>query len=188
MIIRCMSVRQPFAQLLARGTKPVENRDRWKPPRWAMISTEEVWIAFHAGKALASNGDVMGALHLAFQPTERDREAVNVLLQLGYRRGAIVGAARFVGWCDQATIHWARSARPEDQFAGNRVWFDSPWRSPRKIALCFADAVEFSEPFLGVPGQQAVWWDPNMVPLHKAPPQPNIEERIRAELANAGGR
>lgn len=169
MHLRVMSVRQPWATMLARGIKPVENRERWEPPRWAMKSHEPVWIAFHAS---------LGREPLAVFDCAQQLAGVDHR-ELAYPRGAIVGLARFCGWYDRNTFY-SLPAGDHDTYTDRHGWHwaDSPWRERGLHALCFTDAIEFPEPIEGVKGQQAVWWRPDEA----------LEAAIRAHLPGAAQR
>jgi hypothetical protein len=86
--MKCLSLTQPWATIVAKGLKPVENR-KWAPPR-AMVG--EVF-AIHASKTWDKEGERY--IREAWDGYDPIEEAIGEAVLV---RSAILGVARLVGW------------------------------------------------------------------------------------------
>lgn len=90
-VIRGLTLYQPWAWAVAAGKKTIENRT-WKPWAWLMEETVETWIAIHAGSTYEKKGlQFLTEKGVALSPD-------------GSRtKGAILGIGRLVGCVTQST-------------------------------------------------------------------------------------
>ena len=104
--IPCLSVRQPWAELIAAGPKRIENRP------WA--TKYRGWLGIHAGKTYDAGADDF-YFQLAFgvdQSVDRSRMIF----------GAVIAVARLVACIDY------RAATCDDWTANRFAWVvDDPW-------------------------------------------------------------
>ena len=151
--MKAITLHQPWASLIAAGTKTVETRS-WAPPPWV----EGQRIAIHAGKQVAGDDGLNEGTRLAvirlFGKSWRDR----------IPRGAVVATALL-----EKAVQ-VQSVNPE----GVRL-FGNP-RLPQLLPdpygdfspgrwLWFLRDVERVEPPVAVLGKQKIWnWDPERYP------------------------
>lgn len=137
MRLACMAVQQPFADLLVRGVKDVENRGS------AMPSTlRGQWCAIYASKTLAPVGSWIDAFHSYMSRTNETWWPWSTDHRVGRRqctRGAIVGLVR-----------WEKSERKSR----------SPWANPGAHHWTYSDRVLLANPIHLLSGgrQSLVWY------------------------------
>lgn len=143
----CVSVRQPWADLLAAGIKPVENRS------WSCAHRGPLLI--HAGKTWgrdeqAAYDDLLErALHAGH------RRMVDVLARSQSRLGGLVGMTVMVGSIDED--EWLE--RGGGRFNGLDQWFVGPFGWLQSQARVF-------DPFIPFKGQQGLFRIPADVVKH----------------------
>jgi hypothetical protein len=172
--VYALTVKQPWAQAIARFGKDVENRTRRPPAR--LIGQR---IAIHAGRA----DDEMEAMALVYL---RDGYPVPVHLRALVewlvewieehgsdvpQDGRIVATARLAGWCDRAgNVGWAETRDADGKLitssydrCGRAI--KSPWRTDTEAGLVLADVVALPRP-VGAPSVVAY--------TYQAPPIVNV--------------
>lgn len=140
MRLPCMAIQQPYADLVVRGVKDVENRGS------AMPSTlRGQWCAIYASKTLAPVGSWMDAKWTSgvtggvfAWPWDTDVKAARKQCT----RGAIVGLVR---WRDSDGPYRAVSSR-------------SPWAQPGAHHWTYSDRVLLAEPVPLNSGRQSLLW------------------------------
>jgi hypothetical protein len=102
--VKAITLRQPWAWLVAAGIKRIENRG-WLP-------SEPGWIAIHAGHGL--DKDEMDSVRARLTPAEL--EAFEIAVSRGFPRGGIVAVAFTAGFITEAC----------DAPLGQSRWFSGP--------------------------------------------------------------
>jgi ASCH domain len=130
-----LSVRQPWASALVRGSKDVENRSR--------LTRHRGWLWIHASKALAGIVELDECAAIA---GNRFR------LPSAAEYGAIIGAVEIVGSVTESKSRWFFG--PHGWVVGQRIAFTSPvpcsgmlgfWRpTPAVLAACSRELKRFT--------------------------------------------
>lgn len=126
----CMAIQQPYASLVVRGVKDVENRSRVLPEQ-----LRGKWCAIYASKTLAPV-----AMWIEAHRNEHSRSVVGVDIKAARKqavRGAIVGLVR-----------WESSTRTSR----------SPWAEPGAHHWTYSDRVVLAEPVPLESGCQSIYW------------------------------
>jgi predicted transcriptional regulator len=139
MKLACMAIQQPYADLVVRGVKDVENRGS------AMPSTlRGQWCAIYASKTLAPVGSWIQAIWIAGSrqeqwPWEKDISVARKQCT----RGAIVGLVR---WRESQRYYLSHEKR-------------SPWARPGAHHWTYSDRILLAEPVpLPDGGRQNLNW------------------------------
>jgi len=140
--MKALSVRQPWAELLAAGLKTIEIRTWWPRVQLPML------VAIHASKTWDDNASI-------------GLDALANMSGVHNRRGGIIGAVRLLERIDYGGWRQDR-ADPDNFLKGHAIWaqdallhlnpLDS-WAA-NKVGLCFDQPVRFPEiiPCRGKPG------------------------------------
>lgn len=138
--MRALTLWQPWAWLVGRGHKLVENRP-WKPSPTMLRPGER--FAIHAGKTFE-----VGAWPELIEVARERRIQLPAREELFF--GGVIATARFCGWVDKAA----------DVDADQRVWFAGP------IGWILDEVVELPTP-VATPGwrARAIWLLPGHILL-----------------------
>lgn len=169
LIMRALSVRQPWAWCLVRG-KPIENRD-WKSNNPALEQARQLLgkdIAVHAS-SWGRPGEVLAALLWLRQNRLVPDSLSPSDLHVG--AGHVLGVARLAGWFTNEGDY--EGATVQDAVVVRDLMLSkSPWADRSLVKLVFTDRRPLPRPVGPVHGALGFW-----------PLPPDAEREVRANLA-----
>lgn len=152
--MKVLSLKQPFAYLLASSIKNIENRS-WKLPE--KYKGERVLIHASANKKLNLLALTKEQYHRA-SLILTDRNKIPVIPCSQWARSAIIGSVRFVDCVINHPSIWAEKT---ERFAINESWPNGRPESAGKKGDIYnwvaTDAVLFEKPILNVKGKLGFW-------------------------------
>lgn len=150
--MKALTLHQPWASLVVRGTKRFETRD-WKydpqhaealddrtPARYAFVSELPIRLAIHAAAQFPPE---------AIAYTRWLRDARGIIDTEDLPLGAIVGTVRYVGW-HYSYPETRRQLRPSSIELDVGDWTDG------RLLWEFEDPIELERP-IAVRGAQRIW-------------------------------
>lgn len=140
-MLACLSIRQPWASLIAANIKPLENRE-W-PCRY------QGDLAIHAGMSWDRGQEVAYQSLLQIAIDMGDDRRIEILHRSRDLRGGIVGTCTMVG-CVNADVYYACGGKIYD---GITSWFVGPYAFAVKDAQMFRRLVPYK-------GQQGLFYIP----------------------------
>lgn len=147
--MHALTVRQPWAEAIARFGKLCENRSR-RPPAHLLGQR----IAIHVSQSKADPGALLDRETLRYPQHLRPMADFMLRLHSGVPdAGRIIATARLVGWVDdrkdeRAELEWDRSpeARFDREHTMKSAAWDSPWRIDGQCGWILSDVRALREP------------------------------------------
>lgn len=146
-----ITIWQPWAGLIIRGIKPIENRT-WKPP--AKLLGQR--IAIHAGKIYDRHAEEFGHVYNAVNHGGGPQSIAC------HELGAVLGTARLFGFVNKESFNniVRTTARGEANIDRSLVPGFNWWNCYLHFGWLLDEVKEFDEPIEAV-GHQGIWyWTP----------------------------